>query len=358
MKNVIKTIGILLISLSVATMCAAKPFTANNPLGVDKLFIFGDSLSDEGVQNNNPNVVNPKQPTWTVSSGQVWPTQLAALMGIAAPTANNSDFPAGQAHINYTTPLTGTDYAAGGATTNGPGYKATTEYSPPSLLSQVGYFTEHNSGNVDKNGLYVVWAGANDLFVEINAIIAQMLQGNIPTQAELQAELTNTVNAITANEKSAVTELHNAGAEHIVVVDIPDLLTTPEFQTILSLLQSKPQLQGELIQVLEGLSQNIRQNINVQFGQQSLGFKVYAVDVIENMDAMFEQVVQQKGTYTYTGQGTTVTVTNASTPICSGDALICSSTQTPGYFFADGVHPSNEGHTMLAHMILTRLLAG
>ena len=358
MKTLIKTSLILLVSVLTINVCAAQALLKSNPLGIDKIFAFGDSLSDEGVQNNNPKVIAPKKPTWTVSDGQIWPTDLAATFGIAAPTANNTDFPAGQAYINYTTPLTGTDYAAGGATTGGPGYNASADYSPPSLLAQVSYFTQHNSGNIDQNGLYVVWAGANDVFVEINRIIVDILGGSTPTQAELKAELATTVNTIVTNETTAVTQLHQAGAQHIVVIDIPDLLTTPEFQTIIQALQGKPQLRAELIQALEGLSQSIKQNINIQFGEKTLGFKVYAVDVIGDMDAMFEQVVQQHGTYVYPGAGVSITITNASDPVCSDDALVCSETGTPGYFFADGVHPTGLGHQMIADMILTRLQAG
>lgn len=368
MKTTLKLILVLFFILTTAKVFAA------NPLGIDQLYVFGDSLSDEGVMNNDPQVVAPKQPTFTITGGSVWPTELATLFGINAPTPNNQAFKTGLAFVNRTE--TGTDYAAGGATTAGPGFDAVPGvYEPPALITytdsqgdsqegQVNYYIRTHAGNIDPNGLYVVFSGSNDLFVEINSIIqTAVTTGKLPSQAELQADLNQTVTSIVTNVKNAVTQLHQAGAKHIVVMDLPDLSETPEFGTVIRTLPSN--LQTTLNQALELLAASIQQTYNVEFGQVSLGYKVYMVDVVGTMHNVYDAVVKSGGTYAFTFNGTSYKVTNFTTPLCTGSSLTCNGFNPATYdpvnnagFFADGVHPSTQGHQIIANAIYNRILAG
>jgi phospholipase/lecithinase/hemolysin len=378
MKKFAATLATICLSATMMHGYATSVALKANPLGIDQLFVFGDSLSDEGVQTNNPNVVDPKEPIYTITGGHVWPTYLATLLGIAAPTANNEDFAPGLAYIDYNNPKTGTDYAAGGSTTSGPGYNAVTgQYEPPSLISyidehavthegQINYFIRTHQGTVDINGLYVVWAGSNDLFQEISNIISEAAAHGMPSEAQLTADLSQTVSLINSDLIKAVTQLHNAGAQHIMVLDLADLADTPRFIGLLNQLPAAYRIQ--FLQALEGLAAQIKQSINVTFGEKTLGFKVYAVDVVNVMDQLYQQIVIDHGSYSFSFNGQTYKVTNFLTPLCPGnnaDALYCTGFTPSTYdpvnnagFYADGVHPSPQGHQLLANAIYNRLLAG
>lgn len=321
----------------------------------DQLYIFGDSLSDEGVQDNNPVLlVSGKAPTWTNPGGQVWPTDLALLLGMTAPTANNADFAStvDATHTNgYIKGIvdgaqyfkTGTDYAAGGATTSGIGFGANAEYSPPSLTQQIEFFLTENHGNVDPNGLYVVWAGANDVFAA--------LESGVTSPTAITQVLTNALTNIAASVKA----LHQAGAKNIVVVDLPNLGLTPLFGN--NLTESS---------AATAISYQFNSLANAILGSATLGFNVKSVDVYFLLTSIYNTIVTQNQPYTYQFNGVTHTVTNVTGTACNqganailGSALICGYGENAdyhgNYFFTDGVHPTNEGSQLIALQIAAAL---
>src|SRR5690606_28518073 len=84
----------------------------------------------------------------------------------------------------------------------------------PSLATQMNNYLAANGGSADPNALYTVWGGANDVF----AVVAD------PTQA--QAIIGGAVTA----QIGIVGTLQAAGAQYVLVPNLPDIGITPSFR--------------------------------------------------------------------------------------------------------------------------------
>ncbi len=168
------------------------------------LYVFGDSLSDQG--------------------------NVSLLTGGAAPPPEYTDgstygrFTNGRNYIDYlaqdlglsVTPslLGGTNYAYGGARTS---YQVWPIPGAQTLLQQRdAYLASLGGGSANASALYVVWAGANNLADILTQLAAN--PGYDPS-----ADLAGAVGDLA----SVVTSLVVAGAHSIVVPNIPDLGLVP-----------------------------------------------------------------------------------------------------------------------------------
>ena len=179
------------------------------------LFVFGDSLSDNG--NNflagafDPNQVvtgNSYIPSYTYAShvysnGPVWATYFASMLGVPlAPSAAG-----------------GGDFAFGGATTGGP------VSFPYSLRTQTDLYLAGALSHVAQaDALYVVAGGGN------NARAALALLGDPianPGGVNSAAIIGAAALGFATDVGFIVDELQLAGAKHIVVWDTPNLGLAP-----------------------------------------------------------------------------------------------------------------------------------
>lgn len=165
--------------LSFATLTAnAESFSA--------VFVYGDSLSDNGNLYAVSDVPPAPYYNGRFSNGPVAVEQLAAQLG---------------------SPLV--DFAWGGATTGiGNGGDGGTQTSLgvfhlPGMLTQLAASTV--PPGLIQNSLFVVWGGANDF--------------------EVGGSVTTAISDIDA----IVASLHTSGATHILVPGLPNLGLTPEF---------------------------------------------------------------------------------------------------------------------------------
>lgn len=152
---------------------------------INKLVVFGDSLSDTGTVFRATGGLYPPNPPYfqgRYSNGRVWVEYLADRLQL--------------------TPNQISNFAYGGATT---GNDSTSLV--PSLLGQVQTFTKTNP-EADVATLYVLWAGANDY-----------LQG------------TSSVSAPVANLTKAIDALTTTGVRRILVANLPDLGQLPSTRT-------------------------------------------------------------------------------------------------------------------------------
>ncbi|WP_460207676.1 SGNH/GDSL hydrolase family protein [Scytonema sp. NUACC21] len=147
---------------------------------INKLYVFGDSLSDAGNVFQATGRAYPPNPPYfqgRYSNGLVWVEYLSSKLATSEQNTN---------------------LAYGGATTGTNGVNGI-----PGLLTQVYGFTKTNQ-QLSPNALYVLWAGANDY----------LYSGANPTV---------TVNNISA----AIQSLSKAGAKKILVANLPDLGKLP-----------------------------------------------------------------------------------------------------------------------------------
>jgi len=156
---------------------------------IDNIYVFGDSLSDDGnIYHATGNTVPPSPPYYQgkFTNGQVWVETLARELGLM--------------------PNPKTNFAYGGASTGyyNPVMPATSPLYLTGILSQITNFTSTNL-KVDPDSLYVVWGGANDY-----------LYGGV-------TDTSGPVNNIAV----AVKALADVGAKEIMVLNLPDLGQVP-----------------------------------------------------------------------------------------------------------------------------------
>lgn len=164
------------------------------------LYVFGDSISDTGnvfavtagLVPDVPNYFNGR-----FSNGPNYVDQLAAQLGLA-PVAPSV--------------LGGTNYAFGGATSNDHFLG-----QPFGVVGQTeGYIAGLGGGPADDEALYVVFGGANDIQDALDVAQSVGLGAALGVVDEAAINLFN-----------AVSNLASAGAETIVVPNLPDLGKVP-----------------------------------------------------------------------------------------------------------------------------------
>jgi phospholipase/lecithinase/hemolysin len=257
---------ILALALAIPAVGGASPFT--------QIVVFGDSLSDEGnlFALDPSNVPASKYYQGRFSNGQVWVEYLAEADLLDAELVNN---------------------AYGAATTDGS--------SPPGLGLQVATYTATAAAQTD--ALYVIWIGANDF-----------LGGASDFRASA------------ANIEAALEDLAEFGANHILVVDLPDLGAIP-----------KNNGDANTAQVATALTQSFNAelaDVVTEFRTAHPGIKVYEFSAFD----LFADVVANPDDYE-------IGNTNAICP----NFLVDDDFENQGrYLFWDDLHPTTEAHAEIA----------
>jgi phospholipase/lecithinase/hemolysin len=279
-----------------------------------QIIVFGDSLSDTGNVRDRTNsrtggTVDYPSHTFNYSNGRftndnatdpssttyagVWHEQLSrAFLNVPA-----AGYSLGG----------GTDYAFGGATTK----NGTTDVTVVSTPFGDVTITIDNMGKqmddylathaVDPHALYIVWGGANDLFGDDSAI---------------------SVTATAARATALVSRLANAGAQYIMVPNVPPLGELPTFSGDPARMQS-----------LNAASANYRDELNADLTSrlsaltpQAIMPTVYRVDVWTNTIRLFSN----PGNYGFTDIRSSSQGNSSANP--------------DHFLFWDGVHPTTAGH--------------
>ncbi len=175
---------------------------------IDKIVVFGDSLSDSGNDYKTLayfNKLDPKIPVIPVSppydkrfsNGKVWAEDLLKYM--------NLDTKAHHGQYQFD------DLAYGGAWVE-PASVSKQKTFPPDLAMEIWQYTYVDSvmqDDTDKSKhLFVVWMGSNDYLSGRN---------------DVQKATSNTINLI----QSAIVDLYNLGARYFLIPNIPDVPATP-----------------------------------------------------------------------------------------------------------------------------------
>lgn len=281
---------------------------------ISQLVVFGDSLADSG--NNavffDAFVAPPGTPPGTLrtatpipapnfiptypyasnrySNGPVWVEQLASRLGLSAQPSL----------------LGGTNYAFGGART-GP-----VESSFPfSLRDQVAMFLGATGGIAPSSALYVVEGGGNDA----RDAFAIAAGGGDPTPL---------IAAYAANMASILVELGAAGADHILLANVPDIGKTPAIQSFgvaaaAGATALAVAMNAALDATLAALSPSITDGLRF-------------LDLFSLLDEVFADPA---------AFGLSdATSACAFSPACIADPA--------GTFFWDGIHPTAAGYAVLA----------
>jgi outer membrane lipase/esterase len=256
-------------------------------------YIFGDSLSDAGVFGarftTNPGL------TAAMYVGQNW--------GITS------------------TPFTanGNDYAIGGARVNTPQGNLPAGIPDLSVAGQVNALIA--KGPLDRGALYQIQGGANDIF------------HLAPQYASNPAAVQAAVAQAAVDLATQIGKLKAAGAQYIVVQNLPDIGKTP--------LAASQGPQGQAL--FTGLSSLFNTTLNAAIGAAGLNviqFNAYQLAIETSANpAAFGFV-----------NATIPACTTASSLQCTPSTLIAPNSNM-NYVFADGVHPTTGATLVLAQAV-------
>jgi outer membrane lipase/esterase len=245
--------------------------------------VFGDSLSDNGNLTEDDPHYPPSPPYFEgrFSNGPVWAENLAPLLGL-----NGAAFQ---------------DFAKGAATTQ----EVHDEQVTPFVTG----------GGVDATGLYALWAGPDD-FMELQV-------GGDPQVL---------IGAAVANISSSISALAGAGAQNILVGNMPNLGSTPFAIS-----------GGSLIVVgATAISTSFNAALDAELAllESSLGLDLMLLDAFAFGEA---QIAGSPGNG----------LTNIDTAYL--DTLPLGPLDPDEFLFFDGVHPTAEAHRRLADFALNSI---
>lgn len=310
------------VAMTMAGGAAAARFT--------QFVAFGDSLSDAGNA--------------AASSGGLFPPSPLPYAGPASNGPTAAQYLAGRygipVQLGWPTASAGSNnYAVLGAMNDSRNYNVEIGSPPglglafPALASsgigqQVARYQAVNPGVPDPaNTLFLVWGGANDVFLALESpgatpqtvsqalgLSLQAMQGNLLTLAGL-------------------------GARHLLVPSLPDLGLTPEA------LAAGPATAGVLSGVSQAYNQGLDQLIDgLDQALAPLGVALYEFDT----PAFFAGILADPAGHGFTD--TTGACFNRQAPDLSNVLAGC-----PGFLYFDNVHPTTAAHALLAEAFAARV---
>jgi outer membrane lipase/esterase len=285
------------------SFAAATTFSGAASAQFNSIIVFGDSLSDGGTYGAK----------FTTNPANVWVELLAARLGLTLK-------PWTQGGLNY---------AQGGQRVAlSPGI--TPEGAPDRpVAAQITQHLAANGGKIAPGALVTLWAGANDFFVGFDAFGRGQL-----TAEQLQAAITKAGQDLVVQ----VARLRAAGAQTILVVNLPDIGSTPSGAAAGPARAS--------LTALSGLYNTI-----VNEGLKQVGGNVIAI----NSFGLVNEVIANPALYGFTNV-TTPACTTASAIQCT-PATLRAPNADKTWLFADSVHPTAAGHAALEGVVAATIMA-
>ena len=314
----------------IATVCwlpistIAQPAVAE-PADITGINVFGDSLVDAG------NVFNlsgfPPSPPYArqLSNGPVWTTQLAEALNLT-PVLSTEALPT-LANGATSLPAEGINFALAGSLSSQVNVAST---NLPGLQQQIVAFRElAQSFPPNPDALYVLLAGGNDY----NLAVAN------PSGNSTLSELPNQV---TDNLVNAASALIDAGAQRLLVSNLPDLSGQP----LAKLLdQANPQSSVLLSELSLKHNQLLSQKLTAL--EASSNAEIIQLD----LEGLFLTVVQHPEQFGFKNVTEACLIENR---LGAQSKSICDNPEA--YLFWDERHPTAAGHRAIAQLALSQLV--
>lgn len=345
------------------------------------MYFFGDSLTDSGYQNNNPDVMRVhKTPQWTSPNGHVWAYYF--MQNVCAHSKychctvapNNQDaaflFSPVPRYINPV--LKGNNFAAGGSTTGSQGIINTANYKSPSLLQQIDYYLNHSRVQKKQKRhlpIYLIWSGSNDVIKKlvIEVEVATWLKKlhvyglvrafHIFDLRAMQPHFMATERQIAHNVRLAVDQLQQAGAKRIVVLLLPDVSVSPLMENLVRTFSKDELTQQQLKQQVHAVIMQTNALISTSLQERD---NVLLVDVNQVLSVIAATAVP--GYFTEKprlfGRSKRFYVYDTAHPACSDEKALTCIPDVPEakyYVFEDLLHPTDQTHRILGDFVYFQL---
>lgn len=279
---------------------------ANNTFS--ESYFFGDSQTDSGYfAAATTRIANPSG-KFTTNPDKVWSENVAEHYGTSAKSVSQN----------------GTNYAVSGALAGTDTTNAALGNVPvPSTQTQVANYLKKHNGQADGNALYGMTSGANNL---------------LATQAD-PANATALLTIAAKQTATAINQLADAGANYIIVPNVPDVGLSPAMIA-----------QGAAAQkVATTATAGYNTLLYTELAQS------HANVIPINMFELVQEVAANPSQYGFDNiHQAACTTSNAL--LCNTNTLTTENANKT-YFFADSLHPSGGGHALIGDYAISVLEA-
>lgn len=262
----------------------------------DRIVAFGDSLTDTGRAYALTGGNFPPDPPYfqgRFSDGPVWLEQLAPELGVEFDPADN--------------------FAVGGAIAGGE--EPVFDPFQSTLLTQIVDFTSGSPQPADHaSTLFVIWIGSNDV----------LMQPGITPDFPI------------ANIASAISALSQAGAEELLLINLPELSEIP------ASLREDQSTRDEIAAYTFAFNLTIESLLSSWEADFDMEIR------LGDANTFYEMVASDPEAYGFTE------VSAPCLPI--GGTTACS--EPSQYVFYDGIHPTTAMHGYFAEYLLDTVFAG
>jgi outer membrane lipase/esterase len=334
-----------------------------------KLVTFGDSLSDVGSYNVAPGVVAALHGgRYTINTGDAvnWTELLATTIGVDALCAAQTGLNTYEPALHFP-PVPTEDhaecfsYAQGGSrVTNpvGPGNIALLALGDPTgalgqltkpIVDQISRHLAKVGGSFAADDLVTVMAGGNDLIMNDAQYRGMLALGY--TEAEATEAVMGLMTLAGAELAGYIkTQIVDKGAKRVVVVNLPDISTTPRYLNADADADTPED---------DHVSRKLIQDMVVVFNATlAAGLKDTEANVLQ-VDAFTVGHDQTAHPAQYGLTNVTEPACDLATMplptslVCTVDSLVADATET--WQFADEVHPSPYGYKLLAQLVTSEM---
>jgi len=284
----------------------------SHAVSLNKIVVFGDSLSDSGnlyeyMKHQLP--ISPPYYQGRFSNGPLWVDLLADYY-----------YPGqGKAHM--------LNYAFGGAGVSEEEDDGDDEEALFTLRREVDSYLLAHLDKADKDSLYVVWMGSNNYLAD-------------PDDAD------RVVETVTTGIQHSLEQLAQKGAKHFLIVNLPNLGRAPaatDFDAVESLTYASNHHNEKLADVVSDIQlrypdvQWLLFDVNLVFREL---WEHPERNGLHNVtDTCYEEMINSTPSPTFI-----LKMASSVKPRVSGDACT-------GYLFFDPVHPTEKAHSLMAEMI-------
>jgi phospholipase/lecithinase/hemolysin len=331
---------------------------------------FGDSLSDVGsyrvsfVAGAGGGYYSINGDTSEALPYTNWTEFLAAQLQLPAPCAAETGLETFYMPPNFPYPPVPAEfhddggaclnYAQGGArVTNpiGPGNVALFDINDPDtynnfigqltvpITEQIDNFLAHGSGSFAEDDLVTVFAGGNDVFMQVATFEAMVAAGMDP-QAAATAVVTAMGQAGAELAAYVKAKIVANGATRVVVVNLPDVSLTPY---ALAAEQEEPGAQALVLQMAQTF------NAQLAGGLSGTDENVMVVDLFTASQAQ-SAAPAQFGLTNVTSPACDLSVVSTSL-LCTVDTLVGAPEDVQTYAYADSVHPTPYAYRLIAQLV-------
>jgi phospholipase/lecithinase/hemolysin len=315
-----------------ALLSAALPITAARAgvSSLSKLFVFGDSLSDSGNSGLLTGGVFTPAP-YVGNRASNGPVAVEYLWQMFNP-GNNSFKPS-------LSPSGGTNYAILSATTGKmnnlevasvPGSPLNNVFIDKGNAWQLNQFTTNKPSFEANSSLFLLWLFPNDIFYCLNTINSTSGNCNSAGTSSGADTPTTTLSAVpglaVSNLIGSINTLADAGARNFLVVNSPDLGSTPAFRN-----------SGNAA-LMTLLSQTFNTALESQLNTLSTAKPQLDIELFQLDDAL-NNLIDNPSSSGFT---------NVTQP-CVTNTSVCSDPSS--YLFWDTLHPTTRTHQILAQQL-------